>query len=222
MEDVTELHGSIGTTSTSGDNLHQYYEDIRGFIFLQFADERQRYRSRPALAPPYKKPSSSGHHCLLIIRRVRVRIVPARFTSHPASRSSSSKQNETERNGTEQIDLPEMRATCTLALAGIAVLAITVQAIDSRLLYTIPKGESMQQFTDCFEQTCTKGTWKPPPPKGLTFRGFLVEPGDYSGKNADTEAKIVCSWYNASAPGPNQPSITFTKEVAEYLGATKT
>ncbi|KAJ7723371.1 hypothetical protein B0H16DRAFT_1737221 [Mycena metata] len=110
-------------------------------------------------------------------------------------------------------------------MAGIAVFAITgtlVQAMDSRLLYTIPKGESMKGFTDCFEQTCTKGTWKPPPPRGLTFRGFLVEPGDYSGKNADTEAKIVCSWYNASAPGPSQPSITFTAQVAEYLGATKT
>ncbi|KAJ7154744.1 hypothetical protein C8R46DRAFT_1227562 [Mycena filopes] len=109
----------------------------------------------------------------------------------------------------------------------VLALALTlgwggVQAIDNRLLYTIPKGETMTQFTKCFEKTCTNGAWKPPPPKGLTFRGFIVEPGDYSGKNADKEAKIVCSWYNASSTANPNPSITFTTEVADYLDAKKT
>ncbi|KAJ6532710.1 hypothetical protein DFH09DRAFT_1325986 [Mycena vulgaris] len=111
-----------------------------------------------------------------------------------------------------------MRPAAVMLLLGIAGLG--VQAIDNRLLYTIPEKETIDTFRTCFEQTCTDGTWKPAHHQGLTFRGFIFQPGDYSGKHADTEARIVCSWYNASALNP--PSITFTKEVAEYLGATKT
>ncbi|KAJ7150986.1 hypothetical protein C8R43DRAFT_1236173 [Mycena crocata] len=112
----------------------------------------------------------------------------------------------------------------TSALLGIyfALFGGRVGAADNRLLYTIPAKETIETFRSCFVDTCAKGTWKPAHHKGLTYRGFIFQPGDYSGKHNDTEARLVCSWYNTSAPEPQPPSITFTREVAEYLGATKT
>ncbi|KAJ7484439.1 hypothetical protein FB451DRAFT_1232529 [Mycena latifolia] len=120
---------------------------------------------------------------------------------------------------------PESKMQLAAASAVIAAVVFLgtapVEAVDNRLLYTIPKKDIMDVFRNLFEQTCTNGTWKPPPPKGLSFEGFIFQPGDYSGKNAATECRIVCSWHNASAPNPLQ-AITFTTQVAEYLGATKT
>ncbi|KAJ6572045.1 hypothetical protein B0H19DRAFT_1132337 [Mycena capillaripes] len=113
-----------------------------------------------------------------------------------------------------------MRSNAALRALYLLAIIVGVRAPDNRLLYTIPKNESIDTFRTCFEQTCTKGTWKPPPPKDLTFRGYIFEPGDFSGKNTDTEARIVCSWHNASEP--NSTSVLFTTQVAKYLGATKT
>ncbi|KAJ7698643.1 hypothetical protein B0H17DRAFT_1050292 [Mycena rosella] len=106
-------------------------------------------------------------------------------------------------------------------LLGIAMVG--VQAVDNRLLYTIPAKDSIDAFRAAFESTCANGTWTRAHHalRGLSFRGFIFQPGDYAGKHADTEARLVCSWYNASAPDP-APSVTFTTEVAAYLGATKT
>jgi hypothetical protein len=76
-----------------------------------------------------------------------------------------------------------------------------VRARDDRLLYTIPAGDSMDTFTaeyaqsyistamtkphvSSFETACS--TWPPAIAAGLTFLDFLVEPGDFSGKNADS------------------------------------
>ncbi|KAJ7931208.1 hypothetical protein B0H13DRAFT_1959440 [Mycena leptocephala] len=86
-----------------------------------------------------------------------------------------------------------------------------VRARDDRLLYTIPAGDSMDTFTADFETACS--TWPPAIAAGLTFLDFLVEPGDFSGKNADTEARIVCAWTNGTI-------TTFTEDVAASLGAT--
>ncbi|KAJ7098305.1 hypothetical protein C8R44DRAFT_748154 [Mycena epipterygia] len=106
-------------------------------------------------------------------------------------------------------------------LQAIPLLVIVgVQAIDNRLLYTSPRNETIDSFRTCFENTCSAGTWKPANHAGLTFRGFIFEPGDFSGQLTDTEARLACSWYNVSAP--NLPFITFTQDVAKYLGATKT
>ncbi|KAJ7255279.1 hypothetical protein C8J57DRAFT_1721840 [Mycena rebaudengoi] len=114
-----------------------------------------------------------------------------------------------------------MRFTRTTRLAVLPLLlygTIGGQATDYRLLYTIPAKDTMATFRVRFDETCP--TWKPALENGYTFRGTLIEPGDYSGKHTDTEARLVCSWYNASTV--NKPTIIFTREVAECLGAVKT
>ncbi|KAJ7698647.1 hypothetical protein B0H17DRAFT_1196747 [Mycena rosella] len=86
-----------------------------------------------------------------------------------------------------------------------------VRARDDRLLYTIPAGDSIDTFTSDFDDACA--TWAPAVNAGLTFVESLVEPGDFSGKNPDTEARIVCSFTNGTI-------TTFTTDVAASLGAT--
>ncbi|KAJ6616450.1 hypothetical protein B0H10DRAFT_2391792 [Mycena sp. CBHHK59/15] len=54
-----------------------------------------------------------------------------------------------------------------------------VRAVDDRLLYTIPAGDTMDEFT-----AATCGSWQPAIDEGLTFVESLVEPGDFSGHNA--------------------------------------
>ncbi|KAJ6557571.1 hypothetical protein B0H19DRAFT_1148121 [Mycena capillaripes] len=88
-----------------------------------------------------------------------------------------------------------------------------VRAIDNRLLYAIPAGDSIDTFTSDFDAACA--SWAPAAAAGLTFAEALVEPGDFSGKNADTEAKIFCTWTDGTT------STTFTKDVAASLGATE-
>ncbi|KAJ7676719.1 hypothetical protein DFH06DRAFT_1168895 [Mycena polygramma] len=92
------------------------------------------------------------------------------------------------------------------------VFATLVRAVDYRLLYEIPTGDTMEEFTTDFDNICI--TWPPAVAAGLTFGGYLVEPDDYSGHNADTEAKIYCVWEN----GPTR--VPFTEDVATFLGAT--
>ncbi|KAJ6572042.1 hypothetical protein B0H19DRAFT_1065039 [Mycena capillaripes] len=86
-----------------------------------------------------------------------------------------------------------------------------VRARDDRLLFTIPAGDTIDAFTTDFEDACAN--WAPAIDAGLTFVDFLVEAGDFSGNNADTEARIVCAWTNGTI-------TTFTTDVAESLGAT--
>ncbi|KAJ7154741.1 hypothetical protein C8R46DRAFT_442991 [Mycena filopes] len=81
-----------------------------------------------------------------------------------------------------------------------------VSAADDRLLFTIPAGDSIDTFTTDFESACS--TWQPAIDDGLTFLDYLVEAGDFQGKNADTEARLVCAWTNGSA------ITTFTTDVA--------
>ncbi|KAJ6502692.1 hypothetical protein C8R47DRAFT_1210760 [Mycena vitilis] len=69
----------------------------------------------------------------------------------------------------------------------------------------------MAEFTTDFENTCT--TWPPAVAAGFTFENYLVEAGDYQGKNADTQAKIFCVWLDGTVQTP------FTSEVAVSLGA---
>ncbi|KAJ7212553.1 hypothetical protein GGX14DRAFT_446686 [Mycena pura] len=104
-----------------------------------------------------------------------------------------------------------MRFSVALPLLCAAVGPSFVRAVDDRLLYTIPTGDDMVGFTVDFGNACAK--WQPALNAGLTFGDFLVEPGDFSGKNPDTEAKIVCGWSGG---------MTFTVDVAASLGATPT
>ncbi|KAK7059690.1 glycoside hydrolase family 81 protein [Favolaschia claudopus] len=105
-----------------------------------------------------------------------------------------------------------MRFT-TLAVS-VIFAAVGVIARDDRLLYNIPAGDSMDQFTADFQSLCS--TWHPAiHGDSLTFVQALVQPGDYQGNNADTEAKIVCSWQD-----PDGNIVTFTEDVAASLGAT--
>ncbi|KAJ7885181.1 hypothetical protein B0H14DRAFT_1367700 [Mycena olivaceomarginata] len=112
-----------------------------------------------------------------------------------------------------------MRPTAEQRFLLLLALVVGVVAPDNRLLYYIPKNETTAAFCACVQETCAAGSWKPHPPPELAYRGFICEPGDYSGKHADTEARIVCSWYNPSTP--NSTSVLYTEEVAEELGAIK-
>ncbi|KAJ7150993.1 hypothetical protein C8R43DRAFT_1005855 [Mycena crocata] len=87
-----------------------------------------------------------------------------------------------------------------------------VRARDDRLLYTIPVGDTIATFTSDFQAACN--TWPAAVNAGLNFVSDLVQPGDFQGKNADTEAKIVCSWADGTT------ITTFTTDVAASLGAT--
>ncbi|KAJ6514825.1 hypothetical protein C8R47DRAFT_493500 [Mycena vitilis] len=86
-----------------------------------------------------------------------------------------------------------------------------VLAADDRLLFTIPAGDTIANFTTDFDNACS--TWAPAVAAGLTFVDNLVEAGDFQGKNAATEARLVCAWTNGSIQ-------TFTTDVATSLGAT--
>ncbi|KAJ7894817.1 hypothetical protein B0H13DRAFT_2035741 [Mycena leptocephala] len=70
----------------------------------------------------------------------------------------------------------------------------------------------MGTFINEFDEACS--TWAPAIAAGLTWVQSLVEPGDFSGKNPDTEAKIVCAWTDGTT------ITTFTQDVAASLGAT--
>ncbi|KAJ6502945.1 hypothetical protein C8R47DRAFT_219681 [Mycena vitilis] len=96
-------------------------------------------------------------------------------------------------------------ASFVFASVGLALAA------DDRLLFTISAGETMSDFTTDFETACS--TWAPAVAAGLTFVDFLVEAGDFQGKNADTEARLVCAWTNGAIQ-------TFTTDLATSLGAT--
>ncbi|KAF8172953.1 hypothetical protein K438DRAFT_1772384 [Mycena galopus ATCC 62051] len=101
-----------------------------------------------------------------------------------------------------------------VAFASVLFAAVgIVHAVDDRLLYEIPAGDTMATFTADWTSTCS--TWPPAVAQGLTFSEAFLEPGDYSGQHADTEALIFCAWTN----GATFP--TFTTEVAASLGATE-
>ncbi|KAF7343296.1 Glycoside hydrolase family 81 protein [Mycena venus] len=90
-----------------------------------------------------------------------------------------------------------------------------VRAVDDRLPYWIPAGDTIATFTADFDNACA--TWPPAIAAGnLTFLFSLVEPGNFQGKNADTEALIACEWTDGVSTIPT----TFTTEIAAYLGAT--
>ncbi|KAJ7793007.1 hypothetical protein B0H13DRAFT_2172166 [Mycena leptocephala] len=90
-----------------------------------------------------------------------------------------------------------MRPSVLISLLSAAVGF--VHAIDNRLLFTIPAGDDMVEFAVAFGNACA--LWQPAIAAGLTFGGFLVEPGDFRGNNPE----IVCGWSNG---------MTFTKDVA--------
>ncbi|KAJ7032152.1 hypothetical protein C8F04DRAFT_1396759 [Mycena alexandri] len=103
----------------------------------------------------------------------------------------------------------------TLVLPFLCAAFGLVRAFDDRLLFTIPAQETIDTFTADFEAACP--TWPPAIAAGLTFLDTLVEPGDFSGKNANTEAKLVCAWSDST-----RVPVTFTTDVAISLGATPT
>ncbi|KAJ6452501.1 hypothetical protein C8R45DRAFT_1223533 [Mycena sanguinolenta] len=88
-----------------------------------------------------------------------------------------------------------------------------VRAVDNRLLYEIPAGDDMATFTADWTAACS--TWAPAAAQGLTFNEAFINPGDFQGKNADTEALIFCSWTDGTT------FTTFTTDVAASLGATE-
>ncbi|KAF7343992.1 hypothetical protein MVEN_01688400 [Mycena venus] len=94
--------------------------------------------------------------------------------------------------------------------------ASLVVAEDFRELFAIPTGDTMAAFTTNFVATCS--TWYPAENgDSLHLLEARVTPGDFQGKNVDTEALVVCTWV-----GPNEgdPVQDFTAAVAEAVGAT--
>ncbi|KAJ7095033.1 hypothetical protein C8R44DRAFT_813818 [Mycena epipterygia] len=91
-----------------------------------------------------------------------------------------------------------------------------VTAEDFRQLFAIPAGDTIAAFTTNFVSTCS--TWFPAENgDSLHLLGAQVTPGDFQGKNVNTEALLVCTWV-----GPNEgdPVQDFTVAVAEAVGAT--
>jgi len=85
-----------------------------------------------------------------------------------------------------------------------------ISAIDNRLLYNNPSGVSTTEFQAEWYEACPAYQ-----PAGYTYEGDLFEAGDFSGKNADSEARVYCTYTSADGT-----LTTFTTEVAEQLGAT--
>ncbi|KAJ6481974.1 hypothetical protein C8R45DRAFT_1132662 [Mycena sanguinolenta] len=117
--------------------------------------------------------------------------------------------------------------------AFVAILSAAVglvRAVDDRLLYQIPAGDTMATFTAEYAHIFNARHVHQSPSiqleehllhlaaaiaQGLTSPEAFINPGDFQGKNADTEALIFCAWTN----GTTFP--TFTTEVAASLGATE-
>ncbi|KAJ7225130.1 hypothetical protein B0H12DRAFT_1149520 [Mycena haematopus] len=106
-----------------------------------------------------------------------------------------------------------MRSTIAFAASVVFAAIGLVRATDDRLLYEIPAGDTIAEFTVDWTTTCS--TWPPAIAEGLTFSEAYINAGDYQGKNKDTEALIFCAWTD----GTTYP--TFTTEVAASLGATQ-
>ncbi|KAJ7658289.1 hypothetical protein DFH06DRAFT_1196537 [Mycena polygramma] len=104
-------------------------------------------------------------------------------------------------------------ATLTsLLLAGAGLVA----AEDFRQLFAIPAGTTVAAFTPVFVSTCS--TWYPAENgDSLHLLEAQVTPGDFQGKNTDTEALLICTWVGPTAGDPVQD---FTADVAEAVGAT--
>ncbi|KAF7312920.1 Glycoside hydrolase family 81 protein [Mycena kentingensis (nom. inval.)] len=109
-----------------------------------------------------------------------------------------------------------MRFTLS-ALAVALAAALGAHAVDNRLLYNLPADVDPQTFTVSFGNACA--SWAPAIEAGLTFQSFQVQPGDFQGNNADTQAKIFCTWnHDGDTSFPSQ--VSFTADVAESVGAT--
>ncbi|KAJ7334021.1 hypothetical protein DFH08DRAFT_879937 [Mycena albidolilacea] len=111
--------------------------------------------------------------------------------------------------------LPVLSAMSTFGL--VHALPNVHARVDDRLLFQIPSFDGMSAFTDAWTDVCT--LWPPFNTNGLPKAGFslvslLVEPGDFSGNNADTEAKVVCTWTEGAG------LIPITTDVANAIGAT--
>ncbi|KAL0577507.1 hypothetical protein V5O48_004493 [Marasmius crinis-equi] len=100
-------------------------------------------------------------------------------------------------------------STVFLSVASLAGLAL---AADNRLLFQVPDGDTTETFQSKFVDTCTN--W--PDAASLTLQTVTYQPGDFSGKNADTQVKLICSYHD-----DENNTIQFTKPVATSLGATQ-
>ncbi|KAJ6588196.1 hypothetical protein B0H19DRAFT_200332 [Mycena capillaripes] len=101
--------------------------------------------------------------------------------------------------------------------AALGQLVQAAPTTDDRLLVQIPSVDGINAFTDAWIDVCTlfpdfNTDGRPKP--GLSLVSSLVEPGDFSGNNADTEAKVVCTWANGTTLLP------ITTEVVNFIGAT--
>ncbi|KAK1219943.1 hypothetical protein PQX77_017308 [Marasmius sp. AFHP31] len=105
-----------------------------------------------------------------------------------------------------------MKFTSTLITLTIASLTTLALAVDNRLLFQVPAGDTTETFQPKFVETCQN--W--PEASGLTLQTVTYQVGDWQGKNNETQVKLICSYHD------NVPTtITFTKQVAESLGATE-
>ncbi|KAH8923777.1 hypothetical protein BT69DRAFT_1349896 [Atractiella rhizophila] len=91
-------------------------------------------------------------------------------------------------------------------------------APDWRLLYNKPAALTMDEFQAAWEAGCPPAVIA----DGLTPLGTTFEAGDFSGNNADTEARIACVGYQGPIDDPPQfaKEVAITTELADSLGAT--
>ncbi|KAJ7878426.1 hypothetical protein B0H13DRAFT_2346559 [Mycena leptocephala] len=110
-----------------------------------------------------------------------------------------------------------MQLTILLPIVAALGLVQALPTVDDRLLVQIPSVDGMSAFTDAWADVCT--LWPPFngisfPNPGMSLVSSSVEPGDFSGQNAETEAKVVCSWKNGTT------LIVITPDVVDFIGAT--
>ncbi|EIN06482.1 hypothetical protein PUNSTDRAFT_127252 [Punctularia strigosozonata HHB-11173 SS5] len=105
-----------------------------------------------------------------------------------------------------------MRFSAAGALAATFALLSCAQAIDLRELYTFPGGNGLT-FCKAWKCACINYT---PSDSTLSFQAAYCHPGDYQGKNNNTEALAYCSFTAGTAP------VAFSDTIASELGATPT
>ncbi|KAJ8076204.1 hypothetical protein PM082_000622 [Marasmius tenuissimus] len=99
----------------------------------------------------------------------------------------------------------------TSILLTVSSLTGLALAVDNRLLFQVPAGDTTATFEPKFVETCQN--W--PEASSLTLQTVYYQPGNWQGKNTETQVRLICS-YHDDVP----TTITFTKQVAESLGAT--
>ncbi|ODN73685.1 hypothetical protein L202_07231 [Cryptococcus amylolentus CBS 6039] len=98
-------------------------------------------------------------------------------------------------------------------LATLALIVSPVLAADYRVLVNKPDCQTVDQFKFNYETLCPVFDVGSP----NTYKGVLFEAGDFSGANNATQARVYCTWTNAT----DGSTYTLSDDVAISLGGSK-